>query len=208
LDNHGKAMVPIDGWSNHDPFSMEWKTKRVADWDVDEGVALRFDGADSPNVKAAKTTFPYIFTKEDWDAAKENGENSLAYWTQTRGIHPPEGLLAAVLNETALANADIDERLMFTGNRTLVAFLDPAWIKDKPIVSFAECGEIEGGMVGLQFIDQEEIVILSGDDSPEPDLQVAKGFVDKCKVRGIVPMHAGVDATGSGRGTYAFVCTI
>ena len=208
LDNHGKAIEPENGWSSVSSETFQWRSKRVPEWDLDPGIVLRFDGSDSPNVLAGENVFPYIYRKEDWDSAKRRGENTLAFWTQDRGLHPPEGILESVLNETALANALIDQSLEFVGRRTPCMFLDPAFGGDAAILVIGECGSLENGLIGLQFIETLELPISIEPGVEEPDLQLAMRFVEIAKSRGVSAEHAGLDATGTGRGVYSFVVTL
>lgn len=210
LDPHGRALEPVDGWDSIGQNTFEWRTKRIAEWDMDGGVALRFDGQDSPNVVAGQTVFPYIYGWENWLAAKRKNENTLAYWSQDRGLHPPEGLLESVLNEPALTAANVDEQLMFIGDATLCGFLDPAFGGDAAVAKFGRCGQLPDGRVGLQIIGRREYEIKMaepGEQADEPDKQVADQFSADCKHQGIKPENAGVDATGTGRGAYAFIAT-
>jgi hypothetical protein len=208
LDNHGRAIEPEIGWDKIHSDTLEWRSKRVPEWDLDSGIVLRFDGSDSPNVLAGENVFPYIYRLEDWQSAKERGENTLAFWTQHRGLHPPEGILEAVLNETALANAHINDSLQFVGKRTPCMFLDPAFGGDAAILVIGECGSLENLQVGLQLIERIEIPIEITEGAQEPDLQLAMRFVEIAKSRGIRPEHCGLDATGTGRGVFSFIATL
>lgn len=212
LDPHGRAMEPVDGWDTIRTDTYQWRTKRVPQWDMDGGLGLRFDGADSPNVRAGVTVFPYIYTLENWKNAQAKNENTLAYWSQDRGLHPPEGLLETVLNEPALIAANVDEPINFRGHTTLCAFLDPAFGGDAAIIRTGKVGTMMDGRMGLLLIDRHEIAVAvltgEGEQVAEPDLQVAQGFIELCKDLGIKPENTGIDATGTGRGCYAFVSTL
>jgi hypothetical protein len=209
LDPHGLALQPEDDSTS--PVATTWITKRVPNWDFGPGVALRFDGRDSPNVLAGRTLFPYIYTFEDYQKAQALGENTLAAWSQHRGLHPPEGLLSSVLNETALTNARVDDHLTFRTNSTICAFLDPAFGGDAAIVWFGVVGTLEDNRRAIQLKERHEILIRMADPGgyvEEPDIQVARGFISLCQERSVLPANAGIDATGTGRGVYAFVSAL
>lgn len=209
LDPHGRAMEPSDPTTS--PTAYAWATKRIPEWDFGPGIALRFDGRDSPNVLAGTTLFPYIYTCEDWEKHRSQDENTLASWSQHRGLHPPEGLLSAVLNETALQNSPCDTPMVFMSDVNRVAFLDPAFGGDAAVVKVGVVGNTTDGRRGLQLKERLEIPIrLSTPDQreEEPDVQVAKEFVRICQERGVKPEHAGLDATGTGRGVYALVSSM
>lgn len=208
LDPHGRAMEPSDPTTS--PTATEWRTKRIPEWDFGPGVALRFDGRDSPNVRAGLTLFPYIYTCEDRSKAVALNENTLASWSQHSGLHPPEGILSSVLNETALENAKVDETLAFMSDVQRVSFLDPAFGGDAAVQWIGVVGTLPDGRRAIQLKERLEIEIefsTPEKKADEPDLQLAKAFKRNCEERRVAPEHAGIDATGTGRGVYAFVAT-
>lgn len=211
MDPHGRAIAPAKGWAvAADDKVIEWESKGVPEWELEPGLVLRFDGRDSPNVKLGKDRFPYLFTVGDWQAAcdlfEKTGGN-FTYWTQKRGLHPPEGFAFTVFNEQLLQRCDaIDSHFTFDLAREQGAFLDPAFTSggDSCVLQYGEMGEVKG-IPCLQFTDWEEIPIDPAAAAQDVDWQIAKFVIERCKQRNIKPEFFGLDATGTGRGVGAII---
>lgn len=206
LDNHGRACEPRDGWESISVESDSWITKGVPEWEMEPGICLHFDGKKSPNVLAGKTVYPHIFRYEDYERAVKNGlENSVEFWSQTRGFWPPDGVINSVLSETMIRKYGAAGRFTFHSERTPVATLDPAFGGDACVAVFGALGDIDGtGRKGLQIVDHEEIHADATSDD-EIDYQVARRFIALCIEKHVEPRCAGILATGTGRGVYAIV---
>lgn len=209
MDVHGRALTPEDGWPSIDESSLEWRTRPVPEWQLDAGIALRFDGRDSPNVKRGFNLFPYIYTLDNWQSAQTH-LNTLAYWTQDRGMHPPEGFANTIFTEQLFARClegeNEDVHFVFTGERTRLAFLDPAFGGDACVLQFGELGDASGQLC-LQLTDVVEVPIDPNASAHDIDYQVARWVMNECKVRGVRPEHFGLDATGTGRGVGAILAS-
>ena len=71
-DPHGLFCEPRMGWRSIGDDDEHWETK--------SGICVRFDGLKSPNIKAGKTIYPYLFGQENVDTIKKNfGEGSLEW---------------------------------------------------------------------------------------------------------------------------------
>lgn len=204
-DNHGRCCEPAAGWENVDVNTGRWPTVGVREWGVEPGICCHYDGEKSPNVVAQKTLYPYIYTWENYKRRKADN-SSIQYWSQDKGFWPPEGTLSTVLSEVMVEKYDGKGKFTFLTRRTPLAFLDTAFGGDACVAVFGTMGDVEGGKLGIQIDDKLEITPTV--ESPdEIDYQVARRFIDECKRRGVEPRHAGMDATGTGRGAYAIAAT-
>lgn len=207
LDPHGQAMTPADGWSIVTSDRYRWKTKGVDKWQLEPGICLRYDGADSPNVRLGKDQWPFIYSNADWKrACAPEKEKTLAYWSQDRGLHPPEGFCHTVISETMLEKYDPADVAPFRwlSHRKIIAALDPAFGGDECKLYFAELGDISEGKEGVQIIGN---MTLSFEEASrdEIDYLIARQTIDECKRRGVTPECFGLDRTGTGRGVAAII---
>jgi hypothetical protein len=228
LTNSGRASEPKDGWKSVGLETYEWRTKGVPEWQFEPGVCLRFDGADSPNVKAAEEAkvdekgrlpsgsqwqepHPYIYTSADWLAAQQpDREGTLSYWTQDRGLNPPEGTSNTIITPTLVDNADGYGKFNFYSQKSAIAFLDPGFGGDSCVLCLAEIGDIMSedghntGRQGIQVLDFQEVQI-----DPLLDTTIERQITDKvvatCKAHNVAPHYFGLDATGIGRGVGSFI---
>lgn len=211
LDPHGRAIAPADGWAlAANDKVIEWASKGVPEWELEPGLVLRFDGRDSPNVFYKKDVYPYLFTTGDWQGACELFEKTggnFSYWTQKRGLHPPEGFAQTVFNEQLLVRCDaMDSIYTFDGGRRTLAFLDPAFTSggDSCVLQFGELGLVNGREC-LQLTEWLEIAIDPAAAAQDIDYQIARAVIQHCKQRRIEPGCFGLDATGTGRGVGAII---
>lgn len=204
LDNHGRASEPLKGWNSVSVSSERWRTKGVKEWGLAPGICLHFDAFESPNVKAAKTIFPFLYTYESYlEKVNDDAAKSHKFWSQTRGFWPPEGLTNTVFSETMISKYDLTGRMLFLGDRIEIASLDTAFGGDDCVLQFAALGDVGGGF-GIEC--RAPIVIQPNATSAhEIDFQIARRVIEECKRRGVKPEHLAVDATGTGRGVAAII---
>lgn len=210
FDPHGRALTPENGWLSIDTDAEEWKTKAVPDWQLDSGIALRFDGYKSPNIKAEKTLFPYIYTCED----KENSESTPGYigtynyWVMERGLHPPEGTTKTIFTEAMFMRCLDTVESVFTWDEIprWIAFLDPAFTTggDSCFFHTGRVG-LSNGKICLQLDDGFEFPISPDLESYDVDYQIARRVIDECRARKIAACDFGLDCTGTGRGVAAII---
>jgi len=203
LDSHGRAAEPADGWKSVGMNSKQWRTRAVPEWQLESGVCIRFDGVESPNVKAGKNIYPYLYNQENWQAA-QNHVGTFAYWSQDRGMWPPEGMSNTVFNEMLIERCGAIDQFTFVGPTTLIAFLDSGFGGDACVLQFGELGDI-GGKMGLQLTDWLDVPISPEAEAHDVDYQIARRTIEECRNRGITPSCFGVDATGIGRGVGAII---
>lgn len=207
LDPHGRALTPEEGWSSVTEDLEEWRTKGVPEWQLDPGIALRFDGFKSPNVLLGRTIYPHIYSYEDKLNAERtpNYIGSFGYWTQDRGLHPPEGFANTVFTEQLFLRCDAEGHFTFDSGEVLpLAFLDPAFGGDACELYFGQLGQVAGRYC-LQLTDHLEVPIDPGTAAHDIDYQIARRVQQECIVRGVRPHCFGLDATGIGRGVGAIL---
>jgi hypothetical protein len=209
MDAHGQACTPSEGWSIVTESRHQWRTKGVQKWELAPGTCLRFDGKESPNVKLGRDQWPFLFTCADWyRACAPDKERTLAYWSQSRGLWPPDGFCNTILSEAMLEKYDPVNGLPFRwlSHRAGVAFLDSGFGGDACKLGFAEFGDIEGGKTGVQILEILEIQFDIAEKSEVIDYIIARRCIQECKRRGIASNCFGLDRTGTGRGVAAIIC--
>jgi hypothetical protein len=205
LDMHGMVCEPAEGWGSITVESREWRTGGVKDYQIDAGWCFHFDGWKSPNVTGGKTIYPYLYTYENYLAAKAAGiETTPRYWSYDRGMWPEDGLLNTVLTATMLSQHNGYGRLIFTGAVRRLAGLDPGFGGDDCVLRIGEFGEVEGVKKGLQL---EKTFILRADATKQEavDYQLAHQAIKILKDEKVQPEDFGLDSTGTGRGIAAIM---
>lgn len=207
LDPHGRSCEPQGGWKSVGVNSEIWRTKPVPEWQLDAGVCLRFDGAKSPNVVAKKNSYPYLYNVENWDAAKSY-EGTFNWWSQDRGMWPPDGMSNTVFNEQIVERCDAVDYFTFLGPVEELAFLDTAFGGDACVLQFGKLGLIDNnGKMGLQLTDWIDVPISPEAEAHDVDYQIARRVIEECRTRNVKPQCFGLDATGIGRGVGAIIAS-
>jgi hypothetical protein len=211
LDAHGRALKPADGWPlASDEKVIEWRTEGVPEWELPPGLGMRFDGRDSPNVVLKRNKHPYLYLYEDWLKAEEirtSTGGNLAYWSQSRGMWPSEGMSNVIFTEQLFIRCDaIGTHFTFESERETIAFLDVAFGGDGCILQFAEMGDV-GGRKCLQLTDWVDVPIDPTVTQVDIDYQIARWVMQTCQTRDrrVKPECFGIDATGTGRGVAAIM---
>ena len=192
LDEHGRFSEPKLGWDIVTPDLEEWET--------DRGICVRFDGTKSPNIKAGKTKYEFLITAEQMDQSiRYEGEASPKFWKYVKGLWAPDGVCRTVLSETLCQKYRVTDTHTFQHKARVIAGLDPAFGGDRCVLRFARYGDLEGGLMGVQF---DEILTIKLDvTSKEPiHYQIANKVRDACTSKGCDPSDLAVDATGEGGG--------
>jgi hypothetical protein len=210
LDSHGRALTPEDGWGSIGEDSIEWRTRGVPDWQLEPGVALRFDGFKSPNVLKGKTHWPFIYTLEDKQHAEStpNYIGTPNYFYYDRGLHLPEGTTCTVFSEQLFMRCldGSDQHFTFDGDTTMLAFLDPAFTAggDEAYFQVAKMGQVAGKWC-IQLLDGFAFPISPEANAYDVDYQLARRMQQECTTRRIAPHCSGVDCTGGGRSVGAIL---
>lgn len=205
LDEHGKFSEPKDGWTSVSVDTEEWETTPKINGVT--GICIRFDSEKSPNIVEGKVVSQHLPKKEVVEARKRamNSENSPGYWSNDRGFWSPEGVTKTVFTETALIQFGAFDRHRFTGsNFIIIGALDPARLGDRPTLRFAALGDIEGGKMGLEWMDPI-VLPLNMKVRRTLDFQLldrCKEYCEEVRYRGqkyaCAPANFGLDTTGGG----------
>jgi hypothetical protein len=210
FDPHGRCLAPKNGWPSITEEVYTWETNAVPEWQLDPGIALRFDGWDSPNVRAGVTKWPYIYTCEDKANALHTPGyvGTFNYWVMERGLHPPEGATQTIFTEQLFARIldSEDVQFLFESDVMDIAFLDPAFTAggDSCWFQTARMGKV-GGKFCIQLTEGFEIPISPEVQAYDVDYQIARRVQQECVVRKIRPHCCGVDGSGGGRGVCAIL---
>ncbi len=200
FDPMGKFAEPLEGWSTVRVDDDDWET--VVQLNGKPGVCIRFDAEKSPNVLAEKVLFPFLVTQSQLSNAKARyGEASPLFWKYQRGFWAPEGLTTTVFTETMVIQMQGTGKFIFTGNGQFkVGGCDPAFGGgDRPILRFAQCGEIEGGGIGIQLQPPIPLELDAASRTPI-HFQLAEQIRKNCERDGCPPENLALDASGEGGG--------
>lgn len=199
-----KLAEPEGGWSSVSPAETFWRTKPIDPWQIPRGVCLHFSGQNSPNVKAGKTIYPFLYSFENWRRVEGNAEiaKTPQFWSQDLGFPPPEGALFTVLTESLVEAKDGRGRHTFMSWAQPIAGLDPSFGNDECKLVFGVMGDISGGLQGIQVAEHMTIQIdVTAKDSNgrtiPPEYQIAHRVMSECQARAIPPTRLGVMAGGN-----------
>ena len=184
---------PTKGWHSVGVDVQEWETKR--------GACIRFDGMQSPNLKYSDPKWEFLITKEQvLQSIDFEGEASPRFWKYVRGFWAPEGVVKTVLSETMCEKYRVREpNHVFKSESKVIAGLDPAFGGDRCALMFANFGNLESGLMGIEFTETVIIPINPALDEPI-HFQIAHQVKEECLQRGCDPRNLAVDSTGEGGG--------
>lgn len=218
LDPADRAAQPENGWESVGLKDLEWQAKGDRDLCLKPGVTLRFPGRESPNVRAGRTIYEFLYTWENHKMATydPDKQHTIEYWKWDEAFPPPEGVSNTVMSETMIAKYDARGKHTFQGDVTNLSGLDPAFGGDRCIQQFAKMGRlannqssesgtplpVAAGKMAIQLTDSTEIKKLAT-SKHEVDHQIAQAAIAEGKQRGVDPENSGSDATGIGRGVYS-----
>ena len=202
VSRFGDWCEPEQGWGSVDENDMFWKTK-IGNG---EGICLHFDGLQSPNIKAGKTIYPYMFGQESWDEIVANhGADSAQAWALGRGFFPPDGMVSKIWPNSTIERARPGARFDFQPQ--LCATLDPAFEFDNCVMHLGQLGMPVFGQRDYKINATETLVakLDAGPQAEPKDYQVAHWVMHECRRRGIPPEHFIMDITGNARGVFAIL---
>lgn len=194
-DPHGLFCEPKMGWGSVNDSDEYWETK--------SGVCVRFDGLKSPNVKAGRLIYPYLFGQDNIDTIKKNfGEGSLEWWSYVRGYWTQGGARNTILDSATINDSGAREKIVWAGGGlTHLAALDPAFTNDGDdcILRFATMGPGTDDKMMLSLTDTIRLNLMEDENYPL-FYQIADQTIEELNKRGIKPEHFAIDATGAGAG--------
>lgn len=202
-DGMGRFCEPSNGYDSikHRIDDLhEWKTRRG-------GLVYRFDGHQSPNVRAGKDIYPFVTTiayLEDL-AKTEGGINTAGYYRYGRSFPMMDMSEFTVLNSSKLDAGRCSEDVVWLEEPfTYGAFCDPGFGGDPTILQPFRFGWAMLGGKRTQVFDAwmppHLIPILIGKKDEEgneltAERQVVEGCMEYCEANGIPPEHFGFDGS-------------
>lgn len=202
LNPHGRACEPVNGYGSISRTDTHWETRGVPEWMLDPGICLHFAGSQSPNVKAGKTLYTFIYTWEDYqNALKFRGEETLAYWQMDEGFWPPDGYCNTIFTETMIDKYDLKGTHVFLSYAKPIMGVDPGFGGDPGFMACGLMGDLPNGLVGIQLTAMVEIR-LKATSKDEYETQIAMQTSEECKKRKVDDDCFGMDATAIGRGAF------
>ncbi len=209
MDEFGKFIEPDKGIGSVTVDDEEWETKPQINGR--KGICIRFDVEKSPNLDYPpdKPISKHLPTHARVQKLANNPgyKDTPSYWSNERGFPPPEGINKQVFSEVALRMCGAYDRHKFTGeNFSIIGAFDPARTGDRPVLKFGALGEIEGGIMGIEWCPP--IVIPVNVKSSNPiDFQLYESVRQHCQhviYRGTethcLPENLAIDTTGAGAG--------
>jgi hypothetical protein len=195
FDSHGLFCEPKMGWGSIGDGDEHWETK--------SGICVRFDGLKSPNVKAGRLIYPYLFGQDNIDTIKKVfGEGSLEWSSYVRGMWARGGLRNTLIDSSLIEAGKARDTIVWEGGDLItIAALDPAFTMDGDdcILRFAKIGMSADGSVVMNLTDTVRLNLI--DDPNMPIFyQVADKTIEELINRKIKPEHFAIDATGAGAG--------
>jgi len=209
LSQFGRFIEPEGGWNSVSVDSDDWLSK--PQMDGKKAKVLRFDFLKSPNLIEGKVVSKHLPTKARVEARMaalraRGGENDPDHWTYDRGFPVPEGLLKTVFTDSLIGKHDGYGKHKFLGsNFKIIGAFDQAFGGgDRPALRFAAMGDIEGGKIGIEWM--EAIILYLDANSSEPvRYQLKNKLKQHCEnvtYRGqkyeCLPENLGIDCTGDG----------
>jgi len=193
FDSHGLFCEPRMGWNSIQDDDEHWETK--------SGICVRFDGLKSPNIKAGKTIYPYLFGIDNVNTIRSVfGEGSLEWNSYCRGMWSKSGAKNTILDQATINEGVARDKVIWTGGDLVqIAALDPAFTTDGDdcIIRFATMGKAVDGEMMLSLGDIIRIQLMESDNYPLA-YQVADQTIQELVKRNIDPENFAIDATGAG----------
>lgn len=194
FDAFGDWSEPKSGWDSIvTDRDMSWRTKY-------NGLYLRFDAEQSPNLLTDGDPYPWLPTKKRIEEAKQNlGESSRGYMRMYRAVFFDSDEAEGVYGENELMRGGALQNVSLRES-TPIAALDPAFTNggDRTMLRFGEIGYDERGQYTLHFKDS---VLLFEDETNKAvprTYQIVQQLKTHCQKRGIRPENVAIDATGAG----------
>jgi hypothetical protein len=194
FDAFGDWSEPKNGWDSIvTDRDMHWRTKY-------NGLYLRFDAEQSPNLLTDDDPYPWLPTKKRIDEAKQNmGESSRGYMRMYRAVFFDSDEAEGIYGENELMRGGALQNAVLR-DVTQMAALDPAFTNggDRTMLRFGEVGYDERGQYVLQL---KESVLLYEDETNKAvprTFQIVQQLKEQCQKRGVKAENVAIDATGAG----------
>lgn len=201
-DPHGQFLKPLDGdWNSVNIGTHTWKIKVG----TKEGIAIHFDGEDSPNMKrflAGRPQLPFMRKAEEYMIAKQTlGEDSAQFLRQFRGFWSSKtDQTNYIVTDASLsvhrAYEILGEGFHWQSTPTGVLGIDPSYSEggDRFEVMPIYWGLCTDGVWCLYF---DKSILITPKPAPGESRDYAA--IRQCKEiameRGIGPRNVGMDAS-------------
>jgi hypothetical protein len=197
ISKMGAMCEPKNGWGTIGDSDLFWETKGG-------GICLHFDGLQSPNMKAGRTVFPYLLTKESVEEVRgKYGEDSAQWWSLIRGWFVPDGVAGKIFPSSVILKGR--EVLSFDFPPAACASLDPAFEHDACVLHLGQSGRLRGGRLAINCTETRVLKTVVSTSSEPKDYQIAHQVMKICQQNGVQPDHFIMDRSGGGRGTFAIL---
>lgn len=202
FDPFGLFVEPEGGWDSVTEDDYEWKTKVG-------GYCIRFDGEQSPNVKAKQMIYPGILDTQELSEIKERyGLRSPGYYRMIKSFPCPTGNIDSIYTEPELNHNMVAKSGSPWLDRPIpLAFLDPSFSQggDRAAAAFGLLGYVQHPVTRqqVQVLEKTATLDLMKDvNARHPDKdrneQLAELFIKECDKREVAVHDRGADITGGG----------
>lgn len=185
-------------------------------WDTDLGICIRFDATQSPRITDPNgdKLYPWMpdaqYIKQ---IAKKFGEDSAEFWSQVKGMWPPDGLSNSIWSEGELLAAQNSEPIHWDNPAMVqrISALDIPYTSggDRAPFIWAECGKVNGvkkmRILGLKILSEgisEDSFKGEKSDKEEvmsSNLHMIHQYKSLNMELGIKPRFTGFDSTAGGK---------
>lgn len=186
------------------------------EWETHLGVCIRFDATQSPRITDPEgdKKFPWQPSKEYCDQIADRfGRDSSEFWSQVRGMWPPDGLSNTIWAEGELQIAERSEIDRWDNPNQVqkVSALDIPYTSggDRAIYIWGECGVHRGvkkmKILGLRVLSEglTEEYFNSARGEDDEILTANKHLINQYRTLneqlGIAPRYTGFDSTAGGK---------
>jgi hypothetical protein len=195
FDAHGLFCEPAMGWGSIQDDDEFWETKT--------GICIRFDGLKSPNVKAGRLLYPYLFSLDNIESIrKTSGEGSLEWNSYVRGMWSKSGVRNTIVDSAMIQEGGAREKVVWAGGGIqTIAALDPAFTTDGDdcVMRLAQYGKATDDEVALQLTDCVKLNLMESETYPI-FYQIADQAIEILNKHKIKPENFAIDTTGAGAG--------
>jgi hypothetical protein len=195
FDAHGLFCEPAMGWGSIQDDDEFWETKT--------GICIRFDGLKSPNVKAGRLMYPYLFSLDNIESIrKTSGEGSLEWNSYVRGMWSKSGVRNTLVDSAMIQEGNARDKVVWAGGGVkTIAALDPAFTTegDDCILRLGQYGKATDDDVMLNLTECMKLNLQESDTYPI-FYQIADQTIEVLKKHKVEPENFAIDTTGAGAG--------
>jgi hypothetical protein len=195
FDAHGLFCEPAMGWGSIQDDDEFWETKT--------GICIRFDGLKSPNVKAGRLLYPYLFSLDNIESIrKTSGEGSLEWNSYVRGMWSKSGVRNTIVDSAMIQEGKARDKAIWAGGGIkIIAALDPAFTTDGDdcVLRLAQCGKATDDDVMMQLTECFKLNLQESETYPI-FYQIADQTIEILKKNKVEPENFAIDTTGAGAG--------